>query len=75
MTGRLKEATALFEQGIQADPAYPLFHYNLACTFADMNELDHTMQSLRTAFAIEKISTLTTRECPTHARACLSSAS
>ncbi len=54
MTGRLKEATALFEQGIQADPAYPLFHYNLACTFADMNELDHTMQSLRTAFRHRK---------------------
>lgn len=54
MTGRLKEATALFEQGIQADPAYPLFHYNLACTFAEMNELDHTMQSLRTAFRHRK---------------------
>ena len=54
MTGRLKEATALFEQGIQADPAYPMFHYNLACTFAEMNELDHTMQSLRTAFRHRK---------------------
>ncbi|MDN5941957.1 MAG: tetratricopeptide repeat protein [Nitrospira sp.] len=54
MTGRLKEAAALFEQGIQADPAYPLFHYNLACTFADMNEIDHTMQSLRTAFRHRK---------------------
>ncbi len=54
MTGRLKEATALFEQGIQADPAYPMFHYNLACTFAEMNELDHAMQSLRTAFRHRK---------------------
>jgi tetratricopeptide (TPR) repeat protein len=50
MTGRLKEAKALFEQGIQADPAYPIFHYNLACTFAEMNELDHAMQSLKIAF-------------------------
>jgi tetratricopeptide (TPR) repeat protein len=54
MTGRLKEAKALFEQGIQADPAYPIFHYNLACTFADMNELDHTIQSLKTAFRHRK---------------------
>jgi len=54
MTGRLKEAKALFEQGIQADPAYPTFHYNLACTFAEMNELDHAMQSLKTAFRHRK---------------------
>ena len=54
MTGRLKEAKALFEQGIQADPAYPIFHYNLACTFAEMNELDHTIQSLKTAFRHRK---------------------
>jgi tetratricopeptide (TPR) repeat protein len=54
MTGRLKEAKALFEQGIQADPAYPIFHYNLACTYAEMNELDHTMQSLKTAFRHRK---------------------
>ena len=54
MTGRLKEAKALFEQGIQADPAYPIFHYNLACTFAEMNELDHTLQSLKTAFRHRK---------------------
>jgi tetratricopeptide (TPR) repeat protein len=54
MTGRFKEAKALFEQGIQADPAYPIFHYNLACTFAEMNELDHAMQSLKTAFRHRK---------------------
>lgn len=54
MTGRLKEAKALFEQGIQADPAYPIFHYNLACTFAEMNELDHTIQSLKIAFRHRK---------------------
>ncbi|THI82934.1 MAG: tetratricopeptide repeat protein [Nitrospira sp. CG24A] len=54
MTGRLKEARALFEQGIQADPAYPIFHYNLACTFAELNELDHAMQSLKIAFRHRK---------------------
>lgn len=54
MTGRLKEAKALFEQGIQADPTYPIFHYNLACTFAEMNELDYTIQSLKTAFRHRK---------------------
>ena len=54
MTGHLKEAKAILEHGIQADPTYPMFHYNLACTFADMNDLDHAMQSLRTAFRHRK---------------------
>jgi tetratricopeptide (TPR) repeat protein len=54
MTGRLKEAKATFQQGIQADPTYPMFHYNLACTFAEMNDLDHAMQSLTIAFRHRK---------------------
>ena len=54
MTGHLKEARSTFEQGIQADPTYPMFHYNLACTFAGVNDLDHAMQSLATAFRYRK---------------------
>jgi tetratricopeptide (TPR) repeat protein len=54
MTGRLKEAKSTFQEGIQADPTYPMFHYNLACTFAEMNDLDHTMQSLAIAFRHRK---------------------
>jgi hypothetical protein len=54
MIGRFKEAKATFEQGIEADPTYPMFHYNLACTFADMKDLEHAMQSLKTAFRYRK---------------------
>lgn len=54
MTGHLKEAKAIYEEGIQADPTYPMFHYNLACTFADMNDLDHATQSLKTAYRHRK---------------------
>jgi tetratricopeptide (TPR) repeat protein len=54
MTGHLREAKATFEQGIQADPTYPMFHYNLACTFAEMNDLDHAIQSLKTAYRHRK---------------------
>jgi tetratricopeptide (TPR) repeat protein len=54
MTGQLSKARATFEQGMQADPTYPMFHYNLACTFAEMNDLDHAMQSLKTAFRHRK---------------------
>jgi tetratricopeptide (TPR) repeat protein len=53
-TGQLTKARAMLEQGIQADPIYPMFHYNLACTFSEMNDLDHTMQSLKTAFRHRK---------------------
>ena len=54
MAGHLKEAKSTLEQGIQADPTYPMFHYNLAGIFAEMNDLDRTMQSLATAFRHRK---------------------
>ena len=54
MTGHLREAKTTFEQGIQADPTYPMFHYNLACTFAELNDMDRAMQSLKTAFRHRK---------------------
>ena len=64
MTGRLKEAKATFQQGIQTDPTYPMFHYNLACTFAEMNDLDHAMQSLKTAFRHRKNQIPTDKQMP-----------
>ena len=54
MAGQFKEAKATFEQGIESDPTYPMFHYNLACIFADMNDINHAMQSLKTAFRYRK---------------------
>jgi len=54
LTGQLSKARAMLEQGIQADPTYPIFHYNLACTFGEMNDLNHAMQSLKTAFRHRK---------------------
>jgi hypothetical protein len=54
MTGQLAKARVTLEQGIQADPTYPMFHYNLASMFAEMNDLDRAMQSLRTAFRHRK---------------------
>lgn len=50
MTGQLQEAKAIFEYGISLDPGYPMFHYNLACTFAEMNAMDDAMHALETAF-------------------------
>lgn len=54
MTGQLIEAKTIFEYGISADPTYPMFHYNLACTFAEMNLMDQAMHSLDTAVSYRK---------------------
>jgi tetratricopeptide (TPR) repeat protein len=50
ITGDLASAKATFEYGLSKDDAYPMFYYNLACTFAEMNDLDGTVANLRLAF-------------------------
>jgi tetratricopeptide (TPR) repeat protein len=50
----LEKAKSTFRFGITQDPAYPLFHYNLACAFAESNDLDGTLEELKTAFVNRK---------------------
>jgi tetratricopeptide (TPR) repeat protein len=50
ITGNLKSAEEVFRYGLSKDPAYPLFYYNLACTYAERNDLDNTIKYLKTAF-------------------------
>lgn len=50
MSGKLDLAQRTFEYGIAEDHTYPMFHYNLACTFAERRDRERAMQSLRTAF-------------------------
>lgn len=50
MTGDLPQARTIFEYGLSQDPDNPLYHYNLARTYAGMNDRDHAMQSLHAAF-------------------------
>ncbi len=54
ISGKLAQARKIFEYGIQEDHTYPLFHYNLASTFAELNDRDHAMLSLRAAFRHRK---------------------
>lgn len=54
ISGKLAQARTIFEYGIQEDHTYPLFHYNLASTFAELNDREHAMVSLRTAFRHRK---------------------
>jgi len=48
--GDLKHAKEIFEYGLSKDPKYPMFHYLMACTYAEMNDVDKTIQYLRQAF-------------------------
>jgi len=49
MSGNLQKAKATFEDGIRQDPDYALFHYNLACAYAEMGDLDKTLLALKDA--------------------------
>jgi hypothetical protein len=51
MSHDLEKAKSTFQFGITQDPAYPMFHYNLACTYAESNDLDSALADLKTAFA------------------------
>jgi tetratricopeptide (TPR) repeat protein len=46
ISGDLKKAQTHFEAAIAQDPDYALYRYNLACSFAEMNDLDRTLIAL-----------------------------
>lgn len=50
ITGDLTNAKETFEYGLSKDPDYPMFHYNMACTYAEMNDEDQAITYLKTAF-------------------------
>lgn len=51
ITGDLKVAKQTFEYGISEDPEYPMFYYNMACTYGEMDNMDKAIEFLRLAFA------------------------
>ena len=50
ITGDLQKAKETFEYGVSKDPKYPLFYYNLACTYAEMGDAASAADYLRKAF-------------------------
>jgi len=50
ISGNLQKAKETFEYGIANDQTYPLFYYNLACAYAEMNDLDKAIDNLQKAF-------------------------
>ena len=50
ITGDLQKARETFEYGASKDPTYPLFYYNLACTYAEMHDGARAESYLKKAF-------------------------
>ena len=54
ISGDLKAAKATFAYGISKQPDYPLFYYNMACTYGEMKDMDKAIEYLQLAFARKK---------------------
>ena len=50
ITGNLQKAKETFEYGVSKDSTYPLFYYNLACTYAEMGDEATAEDYLKKAF-------------------------
>jgi len=50
ITGDLQKAKETFDYGLSKDPTYPLFYYNLACTYAEMDDAAKAGSYLKKAF-------------------------
>jgi len=50
ISGDLNKAKETFEYGVSKDPSYPLFYYNLACTYAEMGNSNEATSYLKKAF-------------------------
>lgn len=50
LSSELAKAKDLFEWAITIDSEYPLFYYNLACTFAEMGNPEEALRNLRLAY-------------------------
>lgn len=50
ITGDLQKAKETFDYGVSKDSTYPLFYYNLACTYAEMDDAAKAGSYLKKAF-------------------------
>ena len=50
ITGDIKESQAVLEYGIKLEPEYPMFYYNMACGYGELDDEDNAIKYLRLAF-------------------------
>jgi tetratricopeptide (TPR) repeat protein len=54
LSGDLIKAKETYEWAITQEPEYPMFFYNLACTYAEMNKMDEALHNLRLAYKYKR---------------------
>jgi tetratricopeptide (TPR) repeat protein len=50
ISGNLNKAKETFEYGLTQESEYPMFYYNLACTYGEMKEMPEAIEQLRLAY-------------------------
>jgi len=50
MSGKLDKAKTTFEYGLTQYSDYPLFYYNLGCTYGEQRKMEEAIAQLRVAF-------------------------
>jgi tetratricopeptide (TPR) repeat protein len=50
LTGKHKKAIEIFRMGISKDIEYPMFYYNLACAYAELDSLESSIKNLKLAY-------------------------
>ena len=50
ISGDLDKAKETFEYGISKDPDYPMFYYNMACTYGEKEDMEKAIEYLKLAF-------------------------
>ena len=50
LSGNLAKSRSTLDYGFSQDAEYPLFHYDMACIYAQMGKLDETLGQLREAY-------------------------
>jgi tetratricopeptide (TPR) repeat protein len=53
ISGDLDRAEETFDYGVSQDPGYPMFYYNLGCTYAERNDMNRAMEYLQKAFSLK----------------------
>lgn len=54
ISGNLPQAKQTFEYGIGQDPKYPMFYYNLACTYGEMDRMNESLEQLQLAYKFKE---------------------
>lgn len=50
ISGDLVKAKEIFQWAIKQDPEFPMFYYNLACAYAEMNDMSGAIKNLKKAY-------------------------